>query len=404
MQKSPIRVAWLAPFPIGTLAKVIFSRKEAFHGTGTWLKILANELAKRNDIELHIICEAGNIQAPQSFIEANIRYHLIKSTVPFIKRGYPYYLPVNEILHYLPNTLRIKKVLEGIKPDIVHAHGTENSYAMAAIRSNYPSVISIQGILQEIVKYKSNPNVRDRLKISLESRAIRKGSNFTCRTNFDTSFVRSLNPSANIYNVCEAMNPVFFEKDWIVQDTRTILFVGSLRERKGIMVLLNSLLNIKQELSDVHLYVIGTGNSDYFKKLVDFCEKNKMESNVTFLGYQSPEVISDYHLIAQVFVCPSFIENSPNCIAEAMVTGLPVIATNVGGIPSMITDEETGLLVESNDVIALADKIYSLLSNLSAREKISKNSRVIARERHWPKNVADKTIDVYREVLYKSAK
>ena len=87
-----------------------------------------------------------------------------------------------------------------------------------------------------------------------------------------------------------------------------------------------------------------------------------------------------------------------------MVTGLPVIASNVGGIPSMITDGETGLLVESNNVIALADKINFMLSNSSAREKISKNSRVIARERHWPKNVADKTIDVYKEVLSKPAK
>ncbi len=398
-----MKIAWLAPYPIGNLKQVNFSRPVVKFGTGTWLKNLAEELVKNENIELHVICEAGNIKESQSFEENGINYHLIKNTVPFLNKGFPYYLPMQELSYYLPNFFRIKKILDTIIPDIVHAHGTENSYALSALRSGYSAIISIQGVYKEIMKF-NKPGLRNSLKTFLEAKSIRKGHHFICRTNLDNFFVRSLNSSANIYKIYEAMHPVFFEKDWIVQDTKTILFVGSLQERKGIMVLLNSLLNIKQEFRDVHLYVIGTGNSDYLKKLVDFCKKNKLESNVTFLGYQSLEVISDYHLIAQVFVCPSFIENSPNCIAEAMVTGLPVIASNVGGIPSMITDGETGLLVESNNVIALADKINFMLSNSSAREKISKNSRVIARERHWPKNVADKTIDVYKEVLSKPAK
>ncbi|HOU01722.1 MAG TPA: glycosyltransferase family 4 protein [Bacteroidales bacterium] len=399
MQRFPIKVAWLAPFPIGTLEKVVFSRRGAFHSTGTWLKILAEELAKRNEIELNIICEAGNIEASQSFTEGNLRYHLIKNTVPFLRRGYPHYFPVNEIFNYLPNSIRIEKILDKIKPDIVHAHGTENSYAIAAIRSNYPSVISIQGVLQEIIKYEPKPKIRDRHKINLEYRAIRKGQNFICRTNLDTSFVRNLNPSSEIYNVYEAINPVFFEKNWTVQDTRSILFVGSLRERKGIMVLLNSVLYLKQEFEDIHLYVIGTGNSDYLKKLVDFCEKNRLRNDVTFLGYQLPEVISDYHLKAQVLVCPSFIENSPNCVAEAMVTGLPVIASNIGGIPSMIINGETGYLVEAANSQILADRIKYLLSSSTERIRISNNAKSVARVKHLPQNVADNTISVYRSIL-----
>jgi len=398
-----MKVAWLAPYPLGNLKQVIFSRPVVKYGTGTWLKNLAEELKRNENIDLHVICEAGNIKESQFFVENGINYHLIKNTVPFLNKGFPYYFPIQELSYYLPNYFRIKKILDTIIPDIVHAHGTENSYALSALRSGYPAIISIQGVFKEIMKF-NKPGFRNSLKTLLEAKSIRKGHHFICRTNLDTSFVKSLNSDARIHIIHEAMNPVFFRKKWEIKNENTLLYIGSLHERKGIMVLLKAIQHLKREIKDIHLFVIGRGNDDYVTRLKNYCLSNDLKENVLFMGYQNAETISDYHLKSQVLVCPSFIENSPNCVAEAMVTGLPVIAANVGGIPSMITDGGTGFLVESNNVIALADKIYFLLSNLSAREKISKNSRVIARERHWPKNVADKTIDVYREVLYKSAK
>lgn len=397
-----MKVAWLAPYPLGNLKQVVFSRPVVKYGTGTWLKNLAEELIRKENIDLHIICEAGNIKESQFFVEDDIKYHLIKNTVPFLNKGFPYYLPIQELSYYLPNYLRIKKVIDTIIPDIVHAHGTENSYALSALRSGYPAIISIQGVFKEIMKF-NKPGFRNSLKTLLEARSIRKGHHFICRTNLDTSFVKSLNSDARIHIIHEAMNPIFFDKNWVPKIENSILYVGSLSERKGIMVLLKAIIQLKIKLNNIRAFLIGTGNADYIKELKSFCIYYNIIDNVYFLGYQNADTISEYHLKSQILVCPSFIENSPNCVAEAMVTGLPVIASNVGGIPSMITDGETGYLVDPNNVNAFADKIYFLLSDLSARGKISKNSRVIARERHWPKNVADKTMNIYRKVLYKSA-
>lgn len=393
-----MKVAWLAPYPLGNLKQVVFSRPVVKYGTGTWLKNLAEELIRKENIDLHIICEAGNIKESQFFVEDDIKYHLIKNTVPFLNKGFPYYLPIQELSYYLPNYLRIKKVIDTIIPDIVHAHGTENSYALSALRSGYPAIISIQGVFKEIMKF-NKPGFRNSLKTLLEARSIRKGHHFICRTNLDTSFVKSLNSDARIHIIHEAMNPVFFRKKWEIKNENTLLYIGSLHERKGIMVLLKAMQHLKREIKDIHLVVIGRGNDDYVTKLKNYCLSNDLKENVLFMGYQNAETISDYHLKSQILVCPSFIENSPNCIAEAMVSGLPVVASNVGGIPSMITDGQTGYLFESKNIIGLANNIRFLLSSPSTREQISKNASVIARERHLPKNVAVKTMDVYREIL-----
>jgi glycosyltransferase involved in cell wall biosynthesis len=395
-----IKVAWLAPYPIGNLQNAVFSRSVVKQGSGTWLQNLALELVKHDSIELHIICEAGNIPFSQSFSEDRIQFHLIRNTVPFLKRGYPHYLPLQEILCYSINSFRIKKVLDKIKPDIVHAHGTENSYAISALRCKYANIISIQGVLREISKH--NPTIRLKLKTYFESLVVRRGKNFICRTNLDSALVSTLNPDGTIFTIYEAMNPVFFKKDWKVNDDCSILFVGSIQERKGIMVLLESLLYVKKSFENVRLYVVGSGvQQNYTSQLKDFCKREGLEGNVFFSGFLTSEEIAEYHLKSQVLVCPSFIENSPNCIAEAMVTGLPVVASNVGGIPSMINDGHTGYLCEADDPLALAGTLSYLLANRSERDHISKNAKRIARKNHLPENVAEKTIRTYKTILNK---
>src|SRR5206468_524360 len=101
--------------------------------------------------------------------------------------------------------------------------------------------------------------------------------------------------------------------------------------------------------------------------------------NLEFLGLKGAEEIAKCHLDAQVFVLPSENENSPNALAEAMVSGMPVIATRVGGIPSMIEDGKTGLLVALNNHIELAEKIVYLLTHRDERRRLGDNAKAVAR-------------------------
>jgi glycosyltransferase involved in cell wall biosynthesis len=85
-----------------------------------------------------------------------------------------------------------------------------------------------------------------------------------------------------------------------------------------------------------------------------------------------------------------------------MVSGMPVIATNVGGIPSMVTDGETGLLVPPRNSQALAEKIVWLLTHPEERRRLGENARRVARDRHAPEKVATETLKAYREILNSS--
>ena len=96
---------------------------------------------------------------------------------------------------------------------------------------------------------------------------------------------------------------------------------------------------------------------------------------------------------------PSRNENSPNALAEAMIVGLPVLASDVGGIPDMIDDGVTGFLFPSEDEAALAEKLLLLIRNDELSVLMGARARQAARPRHRPEHVAELTVNAYREIL-----
>ena len=358
---------------------------------------LSRALAARGDIDLHILVESTLVVSDQTARQDGITFHVIKSSLPILNRGYPPFFPVDVLTGFAPVVYKLRRKLRALQPDVVHAHGTEASYALAAVKSHIPCLISIQGIITEY--FKTNPCFRFRVVRHYEQSAVRRAHFFTCRTDFDTGFVRSQNPQARIFTIHEAMNPVYFHNDWQVASSETIMFVGSLAARKGLPVLLDALALVKQRRPQVALIVVGAGGSDADDPVVQQCQRLGITANVTFRGFQPAEEIAKLHPQAQVFVLPSQNENSPNALAEAMVSGLPVIATRVGGIPSMVEDGQTGLLVPWGDPQALADKIEWLLAHPAERERLGNNARRVSRARHAPETVAMETIQAYKEIL-----
>jgi glycosyltransferase involved in cell wall biosynthesis len=316
--------------------------------------------------------------------------------MPILNRGYPGFFPVDVLTGFAPVVHKLLGKLRDLQPDLVHAHGTEGPYALAAIRSRIPCLISIQGVIAEY--FKTNPCFRFRVVRHYEQSAVRRAHFFTCRTDFDTGFVRSHNPQARIFTIHEAMNPAYFRNDWRVAPSETIMFVGSLVPRKGLPVLLEALALVKQRRPLVTLIVVGASGREADAP-VEQCQRLGITANVTFRGFQPADEIAKLHLQSQVFVLPSQNENSPNALAEAMVSGLPVIATRVGGIPSLVEGGQTGLLVPWGDPQALADKIEWLLAHPEERERLGYNARRVARARHAPEAVAMETIQAYKEIL-----
>lgn len=105
---------------------------------------------------------------------------------------------------------------------------------------------------------------------------------------------------------------------------------------------------------------------------------------------------------ADIFIHPSYIDNSPNSVCEAQICGLPVIAANVGGVSSLIEHKKTGLLVPANAPYDICYWIKELINNDNLRESLSNNAVFTAKERHNPQTIVKNILEVYQSILKKN--
>ena len=106
---------------------------------------------------------------------------------------------------------------------------------------------------------------------------------------------------------------------------------------------------VRNNFPEVKFDIVGLGNEKYLSKIKKRINDLGLSSVINFHGFKNAEEIKEFHNKSQIFILPSRMENSPNAICEAMASGLPCIASRVGGIPSIIKDGHSGLLFETEN-------------------------------------------------------
>jgi glycosyltransferase involved in cell wall biosynthesis len=124
-----------------------------------------------------------------------------------------------------------------------------------------------------------------------------------------------------------------------------------------------------------------------------------LKDNIVFKGRVSQEEVAMYMAESISLILSSRYEAFGLVLAEAMATGTPVIASRVGGIPHVVEDMKTGILVEPSDEQALAEKMMLILKDEDLRERLGRSGREVALRRFHPNVVARKTMKVYEEVI-----
>ncbi len=155
-------------------------------------------------------------------------------------------------------------------------------------------------------------------------------------------------------------------KKYGVEGSRNVLFVGAIRERKGVHLLVDAFKLVLKNEPKAKLIIVG-GSKDNEEPRDAFAKKVKasaaeIKDNVVFTGYIPPKEMQDIYLLSNVFVGPSLWDEAFGLVfAEASASGLAVIGSRRGGIPEIIDDGKTGLLVEPENISEMAEKIGGLI-------------------------------------------
>jgi glycosyltransferase involved in cell wall biosynthesis len=173
----------------------------------------------------------------------------------------------------------------------------------------------------------------------------------------------------------------FSPKNHINTDTTPyILFIGNLKKEKGVVELLEAFKLIASEFPAFKLKYVGSGGM--LSKLKTLAQQAKLESRIDFEGVKPHEQLPAILANAKLLALPSYNEGVPNVILEAMASGVPVVATRVGGIPEVLP-KECGLLANSITAQAIAEQLTSALT----QDWNTKIIRQHAEQFNWQRNI-----------------
>jgi len=181
-------------------------------------------------------------------------------------------------------------------------------------------------------------------------------------------------------------------------NSKVILSVGRIEKQKGFHLLLKILPEILREHKESKLVIVGTGS--YLQNLKKMAVKLNVRDNVIFTGRVSDKELPKYYNLADVFAFPTLrVEGLPLVILEAMACEKGVVASRIGGIPTVVESEKDGFLTRPNDLKDLKSKILMLLVDEKIAKKIGKSARRKIVEKFSIDRMVEDTVTVYEEVL-----
>lgn len=159
------------------------------------------------------------------------------------------------------------------------------------------------------------------------------------------------------------------------QDSTLITIVGTVTERKGQHIFVEAAIKLlNSSKQNLHFVIVGARENNYLKKISSMIVDNHKQSNIHIVS--ETENVYDYYFMSDIFVCASLIESFPRVTLEAMAFELPIISTDVFGIPEQIESGKEGILIKPKNSTILSEKIQLFLNNKNMAEQCALNAHL----------------------------
>lgn len=396
---------------------------------GGWLEGLSESLLADKDIELCYCYPEYKSQKLGHGKKDNFKYYAIPIS---------YYQATVAMQEQCECGKIYRKILTDEKPDVIHFFGTEFLYTSYFIKiaseEGYKDriVTSIQGLVSVyydhysaglpdyIMRRKTLSEIKGKCSLignkknylhrgKYEQEALVGSSNIIGRTTWDKACAHFIAPESRYYFCNENLRSVFYDgSQWEYEKCNKYQIAisqagypikGLHKVIEAVALLCNEFPDIKVKVGGANIFggnwIKGNSYGIYIRQLL---KKYNLQDQFEFEGFLSAEKMKRLLLESNVFVCPSSIENSPNSLGEAMLLGVPCVASDVGGIADMLTHNDEGFLYPFDDSYKMAFYIRKTFLEIEDTKRRAECGRKHAAITHDRKKNAETLIEIYHKI------
>lgn len=412
-----MKLLWLCNMTPGKVKEKISGKQIS---GGLWVDHVLSDLRKQKDLSIQILCPGSGVRGE---LDAFCSYATFQNGLP-----HAYRTELETVF---------AEELASFRPDVIHIWGTEYAHTLAMMKAAEKAglldktAISIQGLCSvyadhyaEGVPYivqkeftfrdavRQDNIVQQQKKFVLrgenEIAALKMARHVIGRTDWDKACTSQINPEAKYHFCNETLREPFYEGRWAYETCRKHrIFASSCAYPvKGFHYLLEAFGEVVKYYPDATLAVPGKSflkmdklhRTSYQKYLSKLAADAGIADKVEFLGSLSAEEMKQQYLLANAFVLPSTIENSPNSLGEAMLLGVPCVSSDVGGVANLMTHREEGYVYPSTAPYMLAFYLKQIFAMEEKAEALGASAHTHAARTHNPETNLQDLLTIYREL------